>query len=145
MAFATTSSAAALPQTLENMERFGVPKRIVAVVTPMSLTFNMSGSCIHLAMSAFFVAQAAGMALSVPTTILILLTLKLTSKGVAGIPRANFVILSGLFASFGLPPEGLTVLLGIDAIIDMIRTSVNVMGHCVASPVIARWENAPLQ
>lgn len=140
VAFATTSSAAALPQTLENMERFGVPKRIVAVVTPMSLTFNMSGSCIHLAMCAFFVAQATGMVLSASTTILILLTLKLTSKGVAGIPRANFVILSGLFATFGLPAEGLTVLLGIDAIIDMIRTSVNVMGHCVASPVIAHWD-----
>jgi proton glutamate symport protein len=145
VAFATTSSAAALPQTLENMERFGVPKRIVAVVTPMSLTFNMSGSCIHLAMCAFFVAQATGMVLSTATTIFILLTLKLTSKGVAGIPRANFVILSGLFATFGLAPEGLTVLLGIDAIIDMIRTSVNVMGHCVASPVIARWEAVTIE
>jgi proton glutamate symport protein len=127
------------------MEAFGVPKRIVAIVTPMSLTFNMSGSCIHLAMCAFFVAQAAGVAMPLSTTILILLTLKLTSKGVAGIPRANFVILSGLFASFGLPPEGLTLLLGIDAIIDMIRTSVNVMGHCVASPVIARWDGRPVQ
>ncbi len=145
IAFATTSSAASLPQTLENMEKFGVPKRIVAIVTPISLTFNMSGSCIHLAMCAFFVAQAAGIDLSVTSTLLILLTLKLTSKGVAGIPRANFVILTGLFASFGLPLEGLTVLLGIDAIIDMIRTSVNVTGHCVASPVIARWEGAPLQ
>lgn len=140
VAFATTSSAAAIPKALENMEAFGVPKRIVAVVTPMSLTFNMSGSCIHLAMCAFFVAQAAGIAMPVSTTVLILLTLKLTSKGVAGIPRANFVILSGLFANFGLPLEGLTLLLGIDAIIDMIRTSVNVMGHCVAAPVIARWE-----
>lgn len=145
IAFATTSSAAALPQTLENMEKFGVPKRIVAIVTPISLTFNMSGSCIHLAMCAFFVAQAAGMSLSLTTTLLILLTLKLTSKGVAGIPRANFVILTGLFSSFGLPAEGLTILLGIDAVIDMIRTSVNVTGHCVASPVIARWEGTPLQ
>jgi len=142
VAFATTSSAAALPKTLENMEAFGVPKRIVAVVTPMSLTFNMSGSCIHLAMCAFFVVQATGMPISTSTTLLILLTLKLTSKGVAGIPRANFVILSGLFSTFGLAPGGLTVLLGIDAIIDMIRTSVNVMGHCAASPVIARWEGA---
>jgi proton glutamate symport protein len=142
VAFATTSSAAALPKTLENMEAFGIPKRIVAIVTPMSLTFNMSGSCIHLAMCAFFVAQATGMAMPASTTVLILLTLKLTSKGVAGIPRANFVILSGLFASFGIPSEGLTVLLGIDAIIDMMRTSVNVMGHCVASPVIAQWEAA---
>jgi proton glutamate symport protein len=145
IAFATTSSAAALPQTLENMEKFGVPKRIVALVTPISLTFNMSGSCIHLAMCAFFVAQAAGLHLPVSTTILILLTLKLTSKGVAGIPRANFVILTGLFTTFGLPAEGLTILLGIDAIIDMIRTSVNVTGHCVSSPVIARWEGTPLQ
>jgi len=145
IAFATTSSAAAVPKTLENMQLFGVPARIVGLVTPISLTFNMSGSCIHLAMCAFFVAQAAGMQMSLSTTLLILLTLKLTSKGVAGIPRANFVILTGLFANFGLPGEGLTVLLGIDALIDMIRTSVNVTGHCVASPVIARWEEANAQ
>jgi len=91
-------------------------------------------------MCTLFVAQAAHMHLSLQQQVWMLLMLKLTSKGVAGIPRANFVILSGLFVTFGLPAEGLTMLLGVDAVIDMIRTSVNVVGHCVAGPVIARWE-----
>lgn len=144
VAFATTSSAAALPATLDNMERFGVPKRILGIVTPLSLTLNPGGSTIHLAMCTLFVAQAARIHLSFQQQLLILLTLKVTSKGVAGIPRANFVILAGLFTTFGLPAEGLTMLLGIDAIIDMIRTSVNVTGHCVSGPVLARWEGEPL-
>lgn len=142
VAFATTSSAAALPQTLENMELFGVPKQVLGIVAPLSLSLNLAGSTIHLAMATLFVAQAAGMALPLDEQILILLTLKLTSKGVAGIPRANFVILAGLFAAFGLPLQGLTMLLGVDAIIDMIRTSVNVVGHCAAGPIIARWESS---
>lgn len=139
VAFATTSSAAALPRTLEKMAAFGVPPRVLGIVAPLSLSFNLSGSCIHLAMCTLFVAQAAGIPMSWKEQAVILLTLKLTSKGVAGIPRANFVILSGLFATFGLPASGLTMLLGIDALIDMVRTSVNVVGHCAACPVIARW------
>lgn len=144
VAFGTTSSAAALPSTLENMERFGVPKRILGVVAPLSLTLNLTGSTIHLAMCTLFVVQAAGLNLSLERQIEILVTLKLTSKGVAGIPRANFVILTALFATFGLPAEGLTMLLGIDAIIDMIRTSVNVVGHCVAGPVLTKWSGEEL-
>ncbi|MFN7934618.1 MAG: cation:dicarboxylase symporter family transporter, partial [Bryobacteraceae bacterium] len=140
VAFATTSSAAALPSVLERMERFGVPKRVLGFAIPLSLSLNATGSTIHLAMATLFVAQAAGMHLSFGRQLLILATLKITSKGVAGIPRANFVILAGLFTSFGIPAEGLTMLLGIDAVIDMIRTSVNVLGHCVAGPVLARWE-----
>ena len=140
IAFATTSSAAALPKALENMERFGIPKPILGLVMPLGLSFNLAGSTLHLAMASFFVAQAAGMHLSAATQFMILLTLKLTSKGVAGIPRANFVILSALFVSFGLPMEGLPVLLGVDAVIDMIRTGVNILGHCVAPAVISRWE-----
>lgn len=140
VAFATTSSAAALPATLEHMERFGVPKRILGVVAPLSLSLNLTGSTIHLAMCTLFVAQAASMNLTLGRQILLLATLKITSKGVAGIPRANFVILAALFASYGLPAEGLTMLLGVDAVIDMIRTSVNVVGHCAAGPVLARWE-----
>ncbi len=139
VAFATTSSAAALPRTLEKMAAFGVPPQVLGIVAPLSLSFNLSGSCIHLAMCTLFVAQAAGIPMSWKEQAVILLTLKLTSKGVAGIPRANFVILSGLFATFGLPASGLTMLLGIDALIDMVRTSVNVVGHCAACPVIARW------
>ena len=132
IAFSTTSSAAALPQTLENMERFGVPSRILGVVAPLSLSLNLCGSTLFLGL--------AKVPLSFDQQLLILLTLKLTSKGVAGIPRANFVVLTALFQSFGLPMEGLGLLLGIDALIDPIRTSVNVLGHCAAPTVVARWE-----
>lgn len=140
IAFATTSSAAALPQTLENMERFGVPNRILGVVAPLSISLNLCGSTLFLGLATLFVAQAANVPLSFDQQLLILLTLKLTSKGVAGIPRANFVVLTALFQSFGLPLEGLGLLLGIDALIDPIRTSVNVVGHCAAPAVVARWE-----
>ena len=122
------------------MERFGVPKRILGVVAPLSLSLNLNGSTIHLAMASLFVAQAAGIDLSFEQGVVILLTLKLTSKGVAGVPRANFVILAALFESQGLPLEGLAVLLGIDAAIDPIRTSVNVVSHCAAPAIVARWE-----
>ena len=140
IAFSTTSSAAALPQTLENMERFGVHSRILGVVAPLSLSLNLCGSTLFLGLATLFVAQAAQVPLSFDQQLLILLTLKLTSKGVAGIPRANFVVLTALFQSFGLPMEGLGLLLGIDALIDPIRTSVNVLGHCAAPTVVARWE-----
>ena len=145
IAFATTSSAAALPQTLENMERFGVPNRILGVVAPLSISLNLCGSTLFLGLATLFVAQAANVALTFDQQVLILLTLKLTSKGVAGIPRANFVVLTALFTSFGLPLEGLGLLLGIDALIDPIRTSVNVVGHCAAPAVVARWEGVTLR
>ncbi len=138
----TTSSAAALPATLASMREFGVPERVLGLVVPLGLSFNAAGSTIHLAMAAFFVAQAAGRSLPSWEQAAILLTLKLTSKGVAGIPRANFVILGALFGSFQLPMEGLAMLLGVDAAIDMVRTGVNVLGHCVAPTAIARWEGA---
>lgn len=140
VAFATTSSAAALPQTLAALTRLGVPERVLGIVAPLSLSFNLCGSCIHLAMAALFTAQAGGVRLTLRDQILILATLKLTSKGVAGIPRANFVVLTGRFSSFGLPLEGLTILLGLDALVDPVRTGVNVLGHAIAAPVIARWE-----
>ena len=140
IAFATTSSAAALPQTLENVGRFGVPQRVLGVVAPLSLSLNLNGSTIHLALATFFIAQAAGVSLTLEQHLLVLLTLKLTSKGVAGIPRANFVVLAALFPLFGLPVEALGLLLGIDALIDPIRTSVNVVSHCTAPVLVARWE-----
>lgn len=142
--FATTSSAAALPQTLENLHRFGVPRRVLGVVAPLSLSLNLNGSTIHLAMATVFIAQASGIELSLEQQVVMLLTLKLTSKGVAGVPRANFVILAALFEGHGLPMEGLAVLLGIDALIDPIRTSVNVVSHCAAPAVVARWEGVEL-
>lgn len=138
--FATTSSAAALPQTLENLQRFGVPRRVLGVVAPLSLSLNLNGSTIHLGMATLFIAQAAGVELSWERQAVILLTLKLTSKGVAGVPRANFVILAAVFEGHGLPMEGLGVLLGIDALIDPVRTSVNVASHCSAPAMVARWE-----
>lgn len=140
--FATTSSAAALPQTLENMQRFGVPRRILGVVAPLSLSLNLNGSTIHLGMATLFIAQTTDVHLSFEQQVVILLTLKLTSKGVAGVPRANFVILAAVFESHGLPLEGLAVLLGIDALIDPVRTSVNVLSHCAAPAVVARWEGS---
>jgi len=140
IAFATTSSAAALPQTLENIERFGVPRRVIGVVAPLSISLNLTGSTLFIGLATLFVAQAAQVDLSLEQQLLILLTLKITSKGVAGIPRANFVVLTALFQGFGLPLEGLALLLGIDALIDPIRTSVNVIGHSVAPVVVARWE-----
>ena len=140
IAFGTTSSAAALPQTLENMERFGVPPRLLGVVAPLSLSLNLCGSTLYLGLATFFIAQAAGVDLSLEQQLLILLTLKVTSKGVAGIPRANFIVLAALFPGFGLPLEGLGLLLAVDALIDPVRTVVNVLGHCAAPVVVARWE-----
>ncbi len=142
VAFATTSSAAALPQTLESIERFGVPRRVIGVVAPLSISMNLTGSTLFIGLATVFVAQAAGVTLSLEQQLFMLLTLKITTKGVAGIPRANFVVLAALFTNFGLPLEGLAVLLGIDALIDPIRTSVNVIGHGVAPAVVARWEGA---
>ncbi len=140
IAFGTTSSAAALPQTLENMERFGVPPRLLGVVAPLSISLNLAGSTLYLGLATLFIAQAAGVDLTLDQHLMILLTLKVTSKGVAGIPRANFIVLAALFPGFGLPLEGLGLLLAIDALIDPVRTGVNVLGHCAAPVVVARWE-----
>ena len=140
IAFSTASSEAALPRALENMEQFGVPRHIVAFVLPTGYSFNLDGSTLYLSLASVFVAQAAGVNLSLGQQLLMMLTLMLTSKGVAGVPRAALVILAGTLASFHLPMEGVAVLLGIDAIMDMARTSVNVLGNCLASAVVARWE-----
>src|SRR5579871_4263054 len=140
IAFSTASSEAALPVALENMEQFGVPKHIVAFVIPTGYSFNLDGSTLYLSLASVFVAQAAGVNLSIGQQILMMLTLMLTSKGVAGVPRAALVILAGTLSTFHLPMEGVAVLLGIDALMDMARTSVNVVGNCLASAVVARWE-----
>ena len=140
IAFSTASSEAALPRALENMEQFGVPRHIVAFVLPTGYSFNLDGSTLYLSLASVFVAQAAGVNMSLGQQLLMMLTLMLTSKGVAGVPRAALVILAGTLSSFHLPLEGVAVLLGIDAIMDMARTSVNVLGNCLASAVVARWE-----
>jgi len=138
--FSTASSEAALPLALENMEQFGVPKHIVGFVIPTGYSFNLVGSALYLSLAAVFVAQAAGSHLSFGDQLLMMLTLMLTSKGVAGVPRAALVILAGTLSTFHLPMEGAAVLLGVDALLDMARTSINVLGNCLASAVVARWE-----
>ncbi len=140
IAFSTTSSEAALPKAMEAMEKFGVPRRIVAFVIPTGYSFNLDGSTLYLSLASVFVAQAAGIELTLTQQVLMMLTLMLTSKGVAGVPRASLVILAGTLAAYNLPLEGVAVLLGIDSLMDMARTSVNVIGNCLASAVVARWE-----
>jgi proton glutamate symport protein len=140
IAFSTASSEAALPLALENMEAFGVPKHIVGFVIPTGYSFNLDGSTLYLSLASVFVAQAAGIELSWGQQLLMMLTLMLTSKGVAGVPRAALVILAGTLATFHMPMEGVAVLLGVDALLDMARTSINVLGNCLASAVVARWE-----
>ena len=144
IAFSTASSEAALPLALEKMEQFGVPKHIVAFVIPAGYSFNLDGSTLYLALASVFVAQAAGVNLTFGQQLLMMLTLMLTSKGVAGVPRAALVILAGTLSTFHLPMEGVAVLLGIDALMDMARTSVNVLGNCLASAVVARWEGVDM-
>jgi Na+/H+-dicarboxylate symporter len=140
IAFATASSEAALPRAMENMEALGVPRHIVAFVIPTGYSFNLDGSTLYLSLAAMFVAQAARVQLSIGQQFLLLLTLMLTSKGVAGVPRAALVILLGTVSSFGLPAEPVFIILGIDALMDMARTATNVLGNCLATVIIARWE-----
>lgn len=140
LAFATASSEAALPKAMKAMQSIGVPQKIVAFVMPTGYSFNLDGTTLYLSLASVFVAQAAGIDLPLETQIVMCLTLMLTSKGVAGVARASLVILSGTVASFNLPAEPIMVILGIDALMDMGRTSVNVIGNCLATVVVAKWE-----
>jgi proton glutamate symport protein len=140
IAFGTSSSEAALPSAMEAMEALGVPRSIVAFVLPTGYSFNLDGSTLYLSLASIFVAQAAGIHLGLGQQLLLVGTLMLTSKGVAGVSRASLVILLGTVGSFGLPTEPVFILLGIDQLMDMARTSVNVLGNCLATVVIARWE-----
>lgn len=140
LAFATSASEAALPLAMERMEKFGVPRQVVSFVIPTGYSFNLDGSTLYLALASIFVAQAANVDLPLSTQIIMMVTLMLTSKGVAGVPRATLVIILGTCAQFGLPEWPVAVILGVDAIMDMARTAVNVTGNCLASAVVARWE-----
>jgi len=144
IAFGTSSSEAALPRSMEAMEEMGVPRRVVSFVIPTGYSFNLDGSSLYLSLATLFVAQAAGMHLSFGRQLVILFTLMLTSKGVAGVSRASLVILLATAGSFGLPSEPIFLLLGIDPLLDMARTAVNVAGNCLATVVVARWEGEPL-
>jgi len=140
IAFSTASSEAALPKALEVMEQFGVPKNIVGFVLPTGYSFNLDGTTLYLSLASVFVAQLAGVPMTFGHQLVMMLTLMLTSKGVAGVPRAALVVLTATLTQFGLPLEGAAILLGIDQIMDMGRTAVNVMGNCIATAVVARWE-----
>ncbi len=140
IAFATTSSESALPLAMENMERFGVPRKIVSFVIPTGYSFNLDGTTLYLAMASVFVAHMSGIHLSLETQLVMMLTLMLTSKGVAGVPRASLVILLGTVTSFGMPVWPIFIILGIDELMDMARTATNVIGNCLATVVIAKWE-----
>ena len=140
IAFTTASSEAALPKAMEVMERFGVPERIVAFVIPLGYSFNLDGATLYLSLTSVFVAQLAGVEMTVSQQIVMMLTLMLASKGVAGIPRGSLVVLAATLSQLNLPLEGAAILLGIDQIMDMGRTAINVMGNCIAAAVVARWE-----
>ncbi|HEX6373709.1 MAG TPA: cation:dicarboxylase symporter family transporter [Longimicrobium sp.] len=140
IAFSTTSSEAALPRAMQAMEALGVPRRIVAFVMPTGYSFNLDGTTLYLALASVFAAQAAGIHLTMSQQLVMMLTLMLTSKGVAAVPRASLVILSGTLASFGLPLEAVALILGVDELMDMARTTVNLVGNCLATVVMARWE-----
>jgi proton glutamate symport protein len=140
IAFSAASSEAALPVALENMERFGVPGSIAGFVIPTGYSFNIDGSTLYLSFAFLFIAQAAGAHLALGRQLVVLLTLMLSSKGVAGVARGAYPILAATVASFGLPMEGVALLLGVDHFMDMGRSAVNVVGNCVASAVVARWE-----
>jgi len=145
LAFATTSSESAYPSALASLEKMGVKKRISSFVLPLGYSFNLDGSTLYLAVASVFIAQASGVHLALSTQIIMMLTLMLTTKGVAAVPRASMVVLSGTLVAFGLPLEGIALILGVDAFMDMARTAVNLLGNCVATVVVSRWEREDLK
>ena len=140
IAFSTASSEAALPRAMETIEALGVPRPIVAFILPLGYSFNLDGSTLYLSLASIFVAQAAGVHLTIGQQATMLLTLMLTSKGVAGVARASLVVLAATLGAYHLPLEGVTLILGVDTLMDMARTTVNVIGNCLATVVVARWE-----
>lgn len=144
LAFATTSSESAYPMALDSMEKFGVPRRISSFVLPMGYSFNLDGSTLYLGIASVFAAQAVGMQLSIGTQLAMMVSLMLTSKGVAAVPRTSFVVLSGTLTAFGVPLDALALILSVDAFMDMARTGVNLLGNCLATAVVARWEGIEL-
>lgn len=141
LAFTTASSEAALPKAMEVMENFGVPKNIVSFVLPTGYTFNLDGSTMYLALTSLFCAQIVGIELTMAQQLTIMLTLMLTSKGIAAVPRVSLIVLTGTLVSFNIPVVGVAILLGIDQILDMGRTTLNLIGNCVATTIVAKWEN----
>ena len=145
LAFATTSSESAYPGALKSLEKMGVPERISSFVLPLGYSFNLDGSTLYLAVASIFIAQAAHIELPVTTQLTMMLTLLMTTKGVAAVPRASMVVLSATLVAFGLPLEGIVLIIGVDEFMDMARTTVNLLGNCVATTVVAHWEGEPLK
>lgn len=145
LAFATTSSESAYPSALQSLEKMGVPNRIASFVLPLGYSFNLDGSTLYLAIASVFIAQAAHVDLPITTQLTMMLTLMLTTKGVAAVPRASMVVLSATLVAFGLPLEGVVLIMGVDEFMDMARTAVNLLGNCVATAVVSRWEGEKLK
>lgn len=144
LAFATTSSESAYPDALKSLEKMGVSNRIASFVLPLGYSFNLDGSTLYLAMASVFISQAAGVELSLSTQLTMMLMLMLTTKGVAAVPRASIVVLSATLTAFNLPLEAIALIMGVDEFMDMARTTVNLLGNCVATTVVARWEKEKL-
>ena len=142
LAFCTAASEAALPIAMEKLEKFGVPKHIVTFVLPLGYTFNLDGSTLYSALATVFIAQVYGIDVPIEAQILMLITLMLSTKGIAAVPGASLIVIAGTAAAFGLPVEGIAIILGVDRVLDMARTCCNVTGNCVAAVVVARWEHA---
>ncbi|MFA6850903.1 MAG: cation:dicarboxylase symporter family transporter [Selenomonadaceae bacterium] len=141
LAFSTAASEAALPIAMEKLEKFGVPKHIVTFVLPLGYTFNLDGSTLYSALAVVFIAQVYGLPFPIETQVLMLITLMLSTKGIAAVPGASLIVIAGTAAAFGLPVEGIAIILGVDRVLDMARTVCNVTGNCIAAVVVARWEN----
>lgn len=140
LAFSTAASEAALPIAMEKLEKFGVPKHIVTFVLPLGYTFNLDGSTLYSALAVVFISQVYGIPFPIETQVLMLITLMLSTKGIAAVPGASLIVIAGTAAAFGLPVEGIAIILGVDRVLDMARTACNVCGNCVAAVVVARWE-----
>lgn len=145
LAFATTSSESAYPSALQALHRMGVPDRVASFVLPLGYSFNLDGSTLYLSIAAVFIAQASGHEMSISTQLTMMLMLMLTTKGVAAVPRASMVVLSATLTAFGLPLEGIVLIMGVDEFMDMARTAVNLLGNCVATTVVAKWEGEELE
>ncbi|MBS1543044.1 MAG: dicarboxylate/amino acid:cation symporter [Bacteroidetes bacterium] len=141
LAFSTSSSEAAFPMTMEKLQEFGCKDKIVSFVLPLGYSFNLDGSMMYMTFASLFIAQSYGMNIPLPTQISMLLVLMLTSKGIAGVPRASLVVIAGTLATFKIPEAGLALLLGIDPLLDMGRSATNVIGNSVATAVVSKWEN----
>ena len=142
LAFSTSSSEAAFPQTMLELEKFGCKDKIVSFVLPLGYSFNLDGSMMYMTFASLFIAQSYGIHLDIGTQISMLLVLMLTSKGIAGVPRASLVVIAGTLATFNIPEAGLALLLGIDPLLDMGRSATNVVGNSIATAVVSKWENA---